>query len=63
MIRLNDSGATTDHPAGRKVRSRQHRHDFTDRCVGILDQHIDRIADFTEIVRRNRGRHTHGDSR
>jgi hypothetical protein len=61
--RIDDSGASENEPAGRKIRSRHHFQNLGKRRGGLLDQMNRGIDNFGEIVRWNVGGHAHGDAR
>src|SRR5207253_1586433 len=59
---LFDSRNAADDAAGREVRPFYMFHQLLERDFGIVDLRTDSINHFAEIVRRNIGRHAHGDA-
>ena len=61
-VGLYDAGATVDNARGREIRARNELHEFINGDIGVFDQRQATVDDFTEVVRRNVGRHAHGDT-
>ena len=59
---LFDSRHAADDAAGREIRPFHVLHQLLERDVRIVDLRADSIDHFAEIVRRNIGRHAHGDA-
>src|SRR5260370_761988 len=57
-----DAFAAGDVGAGRKIRARDELHCFFYRGVGPFDEQNRGVDNFAEVVRRNVGRHAHGDT-
>src|SRR5436853_82060 len=62
FICLSNSFSTIDETAGRKVRTGNHSHDGLQPCVGVLNQIHSGFDNLVEVVRRDIGRHSNGDS-
>ena len=53
--------SSADNPPGWKIGTRHHRHQLIDRNIRIVEHHDQGIANLTQIVGRNRGRHADRD--
>ena len=62
LVGLLDALAAVDVPAGREVRALDHLPELRDGGVGVVDQQLDRLGDFLEVVRRDVGRHADRDA-
>ena len=62
LIELTERPASADDGAGGEVRTGDELHQFIDRCFRIVEQVNGCIDDFTEVVRRDIGCHTHTDT-
>ncbi len=54
--------AAENRAAGREVRSLDEFHQLVDRCLGIVDEMDDGIADFVQVMWRDIGCHPDGDT-
>ncbi|MNQ87875.1 hypothetical protein D3C85_1031160 [compost metagenome] len=61
-VGFDDAGTTVDDRGGREVRTGDVLHQFIDSQLWIVDERQATVDDFTEVVRRNVGRHAHGDT-
>ena len=61
-IGLGDSGASRDEAAGGEVRALHELQHVFERGVRIVHQRDAGIDDFCQVMRRNVGRHAHGDA-
>ncbi len=61
-VGLNDAGTAIDNALGREIRARDVFHQFIDGQIRVINQRQTAIHDFREIVRRNIGGHTNGDT-
>ncbi len=62
LVGLADSSAAEDRAAGGEIRPRHDLHDFRERYLRIVDQGDAGVDDFAEVMRRDIGRHAHGDA-
>ena len=62
LITFSDAVSATNDAAGREVGAGQDVDNLVDRCFRFVNQHDDGVGDFGEVVRRNAGRHSNGDS-
>ena len=62
LVGRADAVAAQDGGAGREVRARHVLHELGDRHLGIVDQRAAGVDQFTEIVRRDVGRHADGNA-
>ena len=60
LIGFPDTGFTHNDPTSREVRTRESLHQFRNRYVRVLHQHVDGADDFTEVVGGNIRRHPDG---
>ncbi len=62
VVSAADAGPAADDAAGGKVGAGADFHQFVDRDVGIVDHADQGVADFAEVVRRDRRGHAHRDA-
>ncbi len=62
VIAAADAGPAADHPAGREIGAGHDLQQFVDRDLGLVDHADQRIADFAQVVGRDRGGHAHRDA-
>ena len=62
LIGRADAGPAHDQPARREIRARDDLGQLLDREVGIVDQRQGGIDHLAQIMRRDIGRHAHGDA-
>ena len=62
VIAAADARAAADDAAGGKIGAGHDFHQFVDRDFRLVDHADQRVADFAQIVRRNRRRHAHRDA-
>ena len=58
----HDAGAAVDDGAGGEIRTLDVLHEFVHRQAGLVEQGKTAVDDLGEIVRRDIGRHAHGDA-
>ena len=63
LVRLADAVGTHDEGAGGEIGSGQDLHELRDRGVGVVDKVARRLDNLVEVMRRDIGRHAHGDAR
>ncbi len=61
-VGLDDPGAAVDDAGGGEVRTGDVLHQLIDGQVGVVHQRQAAVDHFAEVVRRDVGRHTHGDT-
>ncbi len=61
-VGFDDAGTTVDDRGGREVRTRDVLHQLIDGQLGIVDEGQATVDDFTKVVRRDVGRHAHGNT-
>ena len=61
-VGLNDARTTIDDTGGREVRPRNELHQLVDADIGIADHRQTAVDHFGQVVRRDIGRHTDGDT-
>ncbi len=62
-VALAHAGYAVDDPGGGKIRCGHHLDQVIDADLGLFQQRLAGVHHFPEIVRRNIGRHAHGDAR
>ena len=62
VIAAADAGPAADHPAGRKIGPGHDFQQLVDRDLRLVDHPHQRIADFAQVVRRQRRGHAHRDA-
>ena len=62
VVSAADARAAADDPAGGKIRARHDLQQFVDRNVRLVDHADQGVADFAQVVRRDRRGHAHRDA-
>ena len=63
MVGVVQSLARVDKTGGGEVRPLHVLHEVVHAALGVVQQKLQRVTEFAQVVRRNIGGHTHGDTR